>query len=61
MLQTEPGICSSRAGGRAELARDQGVWRNVDASNSARWLPAVASAITSPAGPNAAAVTGPPS
>ena len=61
MPQTEPGICSRRCGGRAVLARDQGVWRSVAASNKATWLPAVASAITSPAGPNAAAVTAPPS
>ena len=56
-----PGMCSSRAGGARACAWLHAVWRSAAGSNSATRLLALASAITSPAGPNAAAVTGAPS
>ena len=56
-----PGMRARRPGGAPACAADQGVCRSVAASNSATWLAAVASAMTLPSGPKAAAVSGAPS
>ena len=57
-----PGMRARRASARpGACASDQGVCRSVAVSKSATRLPAVASAISTPSGPNAAAVSGAPS